>query len=89
MTNIPAARAIIEEYLKGTATLNDLRQALDMMTRTVVKRTVHRGIRTTPEAVARTKELLGFPLTDTEIAERAFGHASAAGRVSEIRRGLR
>lgn len=92
-TDIPEARRIIAGVIKTfPEAATALQTALDLMTRKPTKKRVGRRNVVNAQTRAACEAILASPeadkMTDTEIAEKAFGHASAAGRVSEIRRGI-
>lgn len=92
-SHIPEARKLLdgaifllERNAYGDA-LRRLREARDMMTRTVNKKRVDLGNKMTPDKRQQIARLVQDrpDLADVEISEIVFGNGAGCGRVSEIR----
>lgn len=92
-SNIPKARSIIEDLITVYPMWEGrdrLQEALNLMVRAKAMKHVSLSgsSRITEEQKAHVRNLFAAGIyTNTEIAERALGHSSRSGRVTEIMQG--
>lgn len=95
-SNVPQARELLDTSIflleKGHVgdAMRRLREARDLMTRTVIKKRVDLGNKMTPAIREQIGKLVRerTDLADVEISEMVFGNGAGCGRVSEIRAAL-